>query len=98
VVCTGRGRRRAGAWVDGRWLDATGPPLFPPWRHAPCALAGPGPGGSIVLLRRAGGELPALGGAPGRLAEGLYSGLAVVQGRLVAVAESEPPRLVPVGF
>jgi hypothetical protein len=51
-----------------------------------------------VLLRREGGVLPALGGAPGHLPGGLYSGLAEVAGRLLAVAEEEPPRLVPVGF
>lgn len=89
---------RKGAWVDGAWRPVRGGPLFPPWRFPPGGVAAAAPDGGIALLRREGGTVPVLDGAPGRLPPGLYGGLALLGARLHATAELGPLRLVPVEF
>ena len=99
-VCAGVVRGRTGIWVAGRWYSLGGPRLFPRgagYQPQGRIAAAWGEGGVAVLLPR-GGRLPVLDGPPAHLESGRYSDLADLKAGLFAVAEEDPPRLVPVGL
>jgi hypothetical protein len=98
LVCPCTAEGRAGTWIDGRWQALRGRRLFPPGRPSHSVTAAPWGEQGLVFLRREGGELPVLEGPPARLPAGLYTGLADLPGGVHALAEGEPPRLVPLGF
>ncbi|MHC4939751.1 MAG: hypothetical protein ACYTHK_12340 [Planctomycetota bacterium] len=81
-------------WLDGELSRLPRRELHPQGRgfSGPAAVARED--GSLVLLRADGGELPGIGGAPGKLPAGLYDGLVRLAGGVFGVEVSKGPRLV----
>jgi hypothetical protein len=98
LVCPCTAEGGPGAWIGGRWQALPGRRLFPPGRPPHSVTAAPWGENGLVFLRREGGELPVLEGPPARLPAGLYTGLADLPGGVCALAEGDPPQLVPLGF
>jgi hypothetical protein len=87
-----------GVWVDGAWRRFPGGRLRPAWRPPLGTSVAPLGDRGLVGLRAAGGELPVLDGPPARLPPGRYSDLVDLPEGLFALADDDPPRLVPVTF
>lgn len=92
VACAGVG----GLWVDGAWRPIAGSGrIFERWRP-PLGRTVAARSEGFCVLRPGGGSLPVLDAAPARLPEGCYTDLVEREGKLLAVATGDAPKLVPV--
>jgi len=95
LFCATLKEGQGAVWVDGA-RHVVWPGRLHPGTHGFAGpFLAPRPGGGYVVLRSAGGELPGFEGAPGRLAEGLYSALVSGPAGVFGIEESCGPRMVP---
>jgi len=95
VYCCTWESSKAAIWADGERRVIWPEPLYPGARAFSGAFLAPRPDGGSIVLRAAGGELPGLEGAPGRLPPGIYSGFVWGPAGVFGIEESTGPRMVP---
>jgi hypothetical protein len=81
--------------VDGDVFELGSPALWAELRPYRGPFAVERDDGSIVVLRRDGGELPSIGGIPGHLPAGVYDALVERPGGVFGLEISSEPRWVP---
>jgi len=95
AVCAGMRDGAPGVWIDGEWRPLAGGRLFDEWQAPRDGTVAPSDDGGIAILRREGGPLPVLDGAPVGLPPGpRYDALVRLPQGLFGLAGDGGPRLV----
>jgi hypothetical protein len=94
ALVAGIRRNQSAVWVDGTVTELESPNIWRAFREYQGPFAVERADGSIVLLRMAGGELPSIGGAPGRLPPGIYDALLERPSGVFGLEISNEPRWV----